>query len=356
MKTKNYKNSNLNNKTILILYIVISLVSCSKKTNLYQQNYSFKSVDGKPDYSNLNYWAAHPWKWDPSDSIAPSLKNTNTNDSSVDVFFIHPTTLIDIKDQRWNADIDDSIINIRTDYSSILYQASVFNKNTRVFAPRYRQAHIKTFYTDLKLQAAIAFDKAYLDVKKAFEYFLEHYNNDRPIVIASHSQGTIHAGRILKEYFEGKDLQKRLVCAYVIGMPVPENYLTKIKPCKDSMQIGCYVSWRTFKKGYNDTNYVSKEKFKSIVVNPLTWTLDSTYAPARLNEGGVLKNFNRIKKNVVDAQIHGNILWASKPKFFGNVFLTQKNYHVGDINLFYINIKENLQTRINKYLTIKDQL
>jgi hypothetical protein len=132
-------------------------------------------------------------------------------------------------------------------------------------------------------------------------------------------------------------------------MPVPETYLTKIPPCKDSLATGCYVSWRTFKRGYNDTNYVSKEKFKSIVVNPLTWTLDTSYASAKLNLGGVLKNFNKIQQNVVDAQIHGNVLWASKPHFFGSIFLTQKNFHVGDINLFYENIRENIKTRIKSY-------
>lgn len=356
MKTNNMYNLKYIIVSFFILYMGISFTSCAKKTIVYGQNYSFKSDDGKPDYSNLNYWAAHPWKWDPSDSIATILKKKDLNDSSVDIFFIHPTTLLDKKDSRWNADIDDSLINVKTDYSSILYQASVFNQNRRVFAPRYRQAHIKTFYTDKKLQAAVAFDKAYLDVKTAFEYYLKNINNNRPIVIASHSQGTIHAGRILKEYFEGKILQKRLVCAYIIGMPVPEDYFTAIKPCKDSTQIGCYVSWRTFKKGYNDTNYISKEKFKSVVVNPLTWTLDSSYVPASLNDGGILKNFNKIKKHVVDAQIHGNVLWASKPKFFGNIFLTQKNYHVGDINLYYMNIRENLQTRIKKYNSLKARL
>jgi hypothetical protein len=344
MKLKNYY---IYITTIIIC--IVSLCSCSRKNHINQQNYNFKSSDGKPNYSDLHYWAAHPWKWDPSDSLPLQNSKEIINDSSVDVFFIHPTTLVDKNDQRWNADIDDSLLNIKTDYSAILYQASVFNQNCRIFAPRYRQAHLKTFYTDNKLQAGISFEKAYTDIKNAFDFYLKHYNGNRPIVIASHSQGTIHAGRLLKEYFDGKPLQQKLICAYVIGMPVPENYLTKIKPCKDSTETGCFVSWRTFKRGYNDTNYISKEKFKSIVVNPLTWNLDTSYASAKLNLGGVLKNFKNIKHNVVDAQIHGNVLWASKPQFFGSIFLTQKNYHVGDINLFYENIRENLNTRIRKY-------
>ena len=33
-------------------------------------------------------------------------------------------------------DIDDNYINAKTDYSTILYQASVFNQHARVFAPQ----------------------------------------------------------------------------------------------------------------------------------------------------------------------------------------------------------------------------
>ena len=61
-----------------------------------------------------------------------------------------------------------------------------------------------------------AFELAYQDVKKAFEYYLEHYNNGRPIIIASHSKGSTHTIRLLKEFFDGKQLKEKLVMAYLI--------------------------------------------------------------------------------------------------------------------------------------------
>ena len=140
----NYKY-NINFRLLSIIICTTILISCSKKNHVQYKNYSFKSIDGKPDYSNINYWAAHPWKWDPSDSVPANETKKLLNDSTVDVFFIHPTTFVDKLDERWNADIDDSVLNIKTDYSAILYQASAFNKNSRIFAPRYRQAHLKTF-------------------------------------------------------------------------------------------------------------------------------------------------------------------------------------------------------------------
>ena len=335
--------------TYFLAFLAILTASCSKKNFSSKTNYKFRSTDGKPDYSNINYWAAHPWKWDPSDSIPRDLETIYVQDSVADVFFIHPTTLTSSKIKESNAVIDDARINSKTDYSSILYQASVFNEECRVFAPRYRQAHFGNYFTDDTLKAKKAFDLAYEDVKNAFEAYLKYYNGGRPIIIAAHSQGTTHAARLLRESFEGKPLQNKLVCAYIIGMPVPADYFTILKPCKDSLDTGCFMAWRTFKKGSPGSSFVLKENFKSIVTNPLTWTLDTLYAPETLNTGGILRNFNKLSPAVVDAQVHDNILWVSKPKFFGNFLIKSDNYHIGDINLFYNNIRQNVKTRIGMF-------
>ncbi|MEP7251243.1 MAG: DUF3089 domain-containing protein [Ginsengibacter sp.] len=47
-----------------------------------------------------------------------------------------------------NADINDIDLNSKTDNSTILYQASVFNKYCMVFAPKYHQANSKAFFTN----------------------------------------------------------------------------------------------------------------------------------------------------------------------------------------------------------------
>ncbi|MBS1742380.1 MAG: DUF3089 domain-containing protein [Bacteroidetes bacterium] len=327
---------------------LFSLVSCSKNNYPVKvPNKNVISYSTIPDYSNADYWAASPFKNDPSDSLpAPLSKNKNYN-TSADVFFIYPTSFTNSSDTAYNAAINDWTLNNKTDYSSILYQATVFNESCSVYAPRYRQAHIRCFFIPAE-KAQPYFDLAYEDVKNAFEYYLAHYNKGRPIIIASHSQGTVHAARLLKEYFDGKPLQHQLICAYIIGMPVPVNYFSELQPCSDSTSTGCIISWRTFKTGY-EPDYVKEEKFKAIVVNPLTWNTNEESVAKKFNKGGVLKNFNKIVPHVVSAQVHGNILWTSKPDFFGKIFLRNPNYHVGDINLFYMNIRENVKTRIQHY-------
>jgi hypothetical protein len=330
-----------------LFFFLILFYSCNKYKP-YLSKYDFKSTDGKPDYSQLNYWAAHPWKWDPSDSIPGPLRH-EIKDSMVDVFFLHPTTHTKKrKKKQSNAPIDDAYINAKTDYSTILYQASVFNEQCRVFSPRYRQAHINTFLKKQDEKTRQTFDLAYQDLRHAFEYYLQHWNNGRPIIIAGHSQGSKLGEQLLKEFFEDKPLQNKLVAAYLTGWGVPKEYFTTLQMCKDSFQTGCICSWRTLRKGFIPY-FLKDENGNSYATNPLTWVTTEEYASRKLNRGSVLMNFNKVYKNTTDAQISNGLLFVKSPKFPGSFFYLTKNYHIGDINLYYLNLRDNVRQRIGYY-------
>jgi Protein of unknown function (DUF3089) len=322
----------------------LALIGCTKKYHAFEPavNAGIKQID----YGQLYNWAAHPQKADPSDSIPFPLQTTFMKDTTVDVFFIHPTSYTGKKSIKWNADLSDAELNSKTDQSSILYQASVFNKYN-IYAPRYRQAHLRSYFSSDTAHAGKALEIAYEDVRTAFKYFLEHENKGKPIIIASHSQGTTHAKRLLKEFFENQPLQKQLVAAYIIGMQVEPDYFTGLEPCRDSLQTGCFIAWRTFRRGYEPPYKPSARK--SFSTNPLTWKTDTAYAPARYNKGSVLFKFNTVIPSVNDAQIYKDLLWISRPDFPGSIFFRRKNYHIGDINLFYLNIRENLNLRVTQY-------
>ena len=70
------KNLQMKRACRVLLFIVIAglLVRCSPKIAAYTGEKSFKSETGIPDYSNLDYWASHPAKWDPADTIPGALK------------------------------------------------------------------------------------------------------------------------------------------------------------------------------------------------------------------------------------------------------------------------------------------
>ena len=333
-------------RLLILIAVPLLLCSCSDKYAVFKSHYNFKSKDGHPDYSDLHYWASHPFKWDPADSIPFPLRHEPV-DSSVDVFFIHPTTYTR-KIESANASIDDDYINAKTDYSTILYQASVFNGQCRVFAPRYRQASIEIFFDKDDNKRKQAFAIAYSDIVAAFKYYMDHWNNGRAVIIASHSQGTLMGEQLLKDYFEDKPLSKKLVVAYLTGWSVPKEYFTSLKMCTDSLQTGCICSWRTFRNGYVPY-FLKEENGNSYVTNPLTWTTDSLYAPKKLNKGSVLTKFNKVYKQTTDGQISNGFLYVRKPKFPWSFLYQTKNYHIADINLFYLNIRENIGQRINSF-------
>ena len=318
--------------------------SCVPSYKKYVPGYAAQHLEEVPDYSSLDYWAAHPYKHDPSDSIPSPLQGSSVQDSAVDVFFLHPTTFTSFSDTAWNAPLQDAELNAKTDYTTILYQASAFNE-CRVFAPRYRQANLRAYYSRDTVRARQAFDLAYDDIRNAFKYYLSHFNQGRPIVIASHSQGSTHARRLLKEFFEDRPLKSKLVAAYIVGMVIPKNYFQTLKPCDDSLETGCFMGWRTFRKGY-EPEFVEREEGNAVVINPLTWQANEDYAPPSLNKGAVLLKFNQINREAADAQIHDGVIWIHKPHFPGSFFYWKKNYHVADINLYWINIRMNLRKRI----------
>ena len=309
------------------------------------------AVPRAPDYAELKYWVSHPAKQDMADRVPGKEESINLqNDNPVDVFFIYPT--IYAKKQKdshpWFADVDDAKLNDRIANSTIKYQASVFNESGKIYAPLYRQAHIEVYYADMDLREQ-ALATAYVDVRNAFQYYLDHYNKGRPIIIASHSQGTDHAVTLLQEFFESDEvLREKLVAAYIIGMPIKRNTFQAIVPCTSPGQTGCWLTWNTYKKGY----YPPHHEYwygGAFNINPLTWKDNGEYAPVDQNQGGILKNFKKIRPGLSDAQTVDGMLWINKPKFFGNFLINWNRYHVVDYNLFYSNIKENVKLRVDAY-------
>lgn len=335
-------------KVFLALFMM-GVVSCTPKMIPRPIQNGVLSETVEPDYGKPSTWAAHPDKKDPSDTVPlPLVKEEKAKE--VDVFFLHPTTLTkEGTVVESNARIDDPNINEKTDKTAILYQASAFNERARVFAPRYRQAHINMYKEKDSIKMAAAFNLAYQDIRNAFLYYLENENKGRPIVVASHSQGTTHATRLLAEFFDGKPLSNQLVCAYLIGIGVKKDQYKTIPVCQDSLQTGCYVSWRTFREDY-DEGWATHTDTSIAVVNPLIWSTNTEPIGKEYHKGALLYNLNKVYTQTFSARAEGSGLWVTRPRFPGSFLYNRKNYHAGDINLFYINVRENLSTRIDQFL------
>lgn len=298
-----------------------------------------------PDYSLEQNWSALPFRVDAADEIPKGETWISDSLKNVDVFYIHPTVYG--KGLHWNASVSDKRINKKVDTKPVRYQTTVFNESCRVYAPRYRQAIVEVFYKE-SADGQKALDLAYEDVKAAFDYYLKHYNNGRPIIIASHSQGTCHSRRLLKEYFDGKPLSNQLVVAYAIGYTIRESMYSELKLCNNVAETGCFVSWMSFKMGYEPTGSFSKE---SESINPLTWTRDTQNVDCTRSLGAIGINFDRKFSRCTSVQLHdnrrgGTILWVKTKVPFVRLL---RNMHIVDYNLFWYDIRQNVKDRIKSF-------
>ncbi|WP_223649506.1 DUF3089 domain-containing protein [Hymenobacter psoromatis] len=332
------------------LLVLLPLTCC---VNLLKPAHGFRAPapDTAPNYALESNWAALPTRRDSADAVprAAGLRDGQTT-AAADVFFIYPTTYF--WRGHWNAAVGNVRLNRFTDRTTLFNQASAFNAAGRIYAPRYRQATLYSFFDKQGPDGQQALDLAYTDVKAAFQYYLAHYNQGRPIIIAGHSQGATHATRLLHDFFDHDPaLRKRLVAAYLIGGQVKTNEYQTIRPCPDSLATGCFVAWNTSERGFDYAPYNGLA-----ATNPLTWTLDTLRAPAARNRGGVGPHMKRIDAHITDAQVHGGLLWITPPNVRGypRLFVPgypelRHSFHAADIGLFYMNLRENAAARVRAW-------
>jgi len=320
--------------------------SCGIKKNIIDSDSSttpkrnfFIANNFQLDYSDKNNWAFRS-DLDDFNDILP--KNYNIKDDTmfnVSVFYIHPTTLYN--SNSWNA--DTSYFQENQSITLCLEnQLSVFAGITHLYAPHYREMHIYS-YTDT-VNGYKAFDFAYKDVLSAFQYFLESVKHDK-FIIASHSQGTNHAKRLILEYIANdSDLLNRLILSYLIGMDIAQNELP-IPLCDDPDDLNCFMTWRSFNDLYYPNNWKFGENFQSI--NPINFGVDTRWS-AKHDHLGVLFPNQRIGfKKSVSAMNTLGLVWVRLPN---NIFINKyksNSYHHADFNLFWTNIRKNLQSRLS---------
>jgi len=329
------------------------LLSACQRAPVAWSRFRPESLPPAPDYVQEANWAALPQRADAADHVPLKSPYRDGQDRArADVFFIHPTVYAGRPPtaDAWNADVRDSVLNRTVNNTTILNQASVFNGVCRVYAPRYRQAHYAAFTTDDRASAQEALNVAYADVRAAFQHYLDRFNDGRPIVIAGHSQGTVHAVRLLQEFFDGKPLQNWLVGAYLVGKPVPPGTFRVLKPIEKPGQCGTYASWCTFTRGFTPTSrfYTEGLTDSKLGTNPLLWNSSEAHAFREANRGGVGLKFTFVPR-MSDAQNHHGVLWIGTPNVRGAWLLRTKVWHRADYNLFWGNIRENVALQVQHF-------
>jgi hypothetical protein len=281
------------------------------------------------------------------------------------VFFIHPTSFLE--KSRWNAPIDDAESQQRARLF-VRHQASVFNGVGDIWAPKYRQATFGAFLTT-QSDAEKALDFAYRDILRAFDAFLTQVSFDRPIILAAHSQGSLHLTRMLRERIAGTPLAGRIAAAYVVGWPISTSAdlpALGLPACEAAAQAGCILSWQSFGEPaepkmitdvYNAStapNGQTRAGSPMLCVNPLSGVAGGA-APPTANLGTLIPNAElteaEVRVGAVPARCDpaGFLLIGPEVEDMPPYVLPGNNYHVFDYALFWANIRADVSTRLASF-------
>jgi len=323
-------------RVITIAFVcVLLLPACSDKDD------DINPRDERTDYSVPDNW----------------LFVSSSTDKPVDVFFAYPTTYSGSDD--YCAVTDEGMrlgaMGIRES------QATVFEQSANLFMPYYRQLSATYALTvSSEKQDEMMRKIPAVDVIEAFKYYLGNYSDERPFILAGHSQGSNSLLYVL-EYIKNKPaLMDRLVCAYIIGYSVTSDFLSTNSPLKFATgrtDIGHIVSWNTESPGVTVENPVLEPG--ALVINPITWTTTETHADASLSLGARLQDgsgaFTKVE-HFADAQVNSSrgviVCSTVDPEDYKipvPVFPLGA-LHSCDYPFYYYDLQQNVADRVEAYL------
>ena len=320
-------------------------------------------------YSRPGIGLKDPARWQPAYANDRGLLPTPADPPAprFAVFFVHPTSYL--SRASWNAPLENGGDPDAERIARIYLRgmASPFNAASEIWAPRYRQATMGAFLTDAP-EGKQAIDAAYADVREAYRYFLSSIAPDTPIVLAGHSQGSLHLKRLLAEEVRGSPAADRLAAAYIVGWPVSlQHDLPQMgfPACAAPDQSGCVLSWQSFAEPADPSlvleAYGSMPALDGdapgvspmLCTNPLTGTFGGE-APASANLGTLVPEDSMEKGELAPGLVparcdNRGILLIGAPPEMGSYVLPGNNYHVYDLPLFWANTKADVIRRVETW-------
>jgi pimeloyl-ACP methyl ester carboxylesterase len=214
----------------------------------------------KNNYGDPATWLCRPGVKDACDVdmtttvIAANGKMTTEKwkpnpNAPVDCFYVYPTVSVD---PTPNSDM----IPGTQELNVVKAQFVRLGSQCRLYAPLYRQITLTALRSMMSGKPLHA-DRAlgYNDVLDAWNYYLQHDNHGRGVVLIGHSQGSYVLAQLLAKEIDGKPIQSQLISAVLMGadIAVPEGEdvggtFKSIPLCHSATQLGCVISYVSFRK------------------------------------------------------------------------------------------------------------
>ena len=283
---------------------------------------------------------------------------------SADVFFLCPTVFQGSREVT-NMPLDDR--ESRENFQgAINMEKGIYVQDCRLFAPYYRQMGL-ALYALSPEEREPYLEAAYQDVRDAFLYYLDHYNQGQPILLAGFSQGADMCIRLMKDCFAEEELQEQLVACYAIGWSLSQeeaDQYPQLRPASAAGDTGVIITFNSEAENITTSTMVPAGT-KTLAINPLNWATDSTPAGKEENLGACFTDYSGSIVTEIP-QFTGAYLDPSRgtlkvtdvdPATFppGLSLFDSGIYHVYDYQFFYRNLQENVALRLDNYLARQGQ-
>ncbi len=300
-------------------------------------------TEAAPDYSDAANWA---------------YLETESVNKTADVFFICPS-VYGGSDDACNMSLSDAETK-ESFVGAINMEKGIYDADSRFFAPYYRQIGLNV-YEMPEADREPWLETAYADVRDAFLYYMENYNEGRPIVLAGFSQGADMCLRLMKDLFDDESLADQLVACYAIGWRITEEDVQEypqLKMASGEKDTGVIVSFNSEAENITDSLMIPAGT-KTYAINPLNWKTDSTPADRSLNLGACFTDYSgeitteipELTGAYIDETRGALKVPDVSPEDYpaGLSIFTDGVYHLYDYQFFYRNLQENVQVRIDAF-------
>ncbi len=220
----------------------------------------------------LDYTSSDLWYELPTEAKYPA-----------DVFYVLPTSLADWVDESGEvqhyADVYNEQQRAAMAVSYELGQQIFGADNCNYYAPYYRQVTLDTWLDWSLVEERLP--NAMIDVNDAFDYYMEHFNNGRPFILAGFSQGAKCIQELMKGLSEAE--YSRMIAAYSCGFSVVESDLVSyktIKAAQSADDLGVTICYNSAESEEGMTPILPPS---AICINPVSWSTGEE--PAQLEEG-----------------------------------------------------------------------
>lgn len=279
--------------------------------------------------------------------------------ADADVFFVGPTVYSGTEESL-NMPLDDEAAR-EAFLGAANMEKGIYDADARFFAPYYRQAGLSAYELPAGEREA-CLGLAYGDVKAAFNHYMEHCSEGRPIILAGFSQGADMCLRLMKDCFADEAVNSLLVACYAIGWSITQEELDEnphLRFASGADDTGVIIAFNSEAEDVTDSLIIPAGT-RTLAINPLNWRTDGTPAGREENLGACFTDYGG---NIVEEipQLTGAYIdpvrgalkvtdvspgdYPPMLSLFG-----EGVYHIYDYQFFYRNLQANVALRLEAWL------